>query len=401
MERQKIEISVGAVNGNGLHECELRCGEKSFSGTVNAASPFLRESFLKSALQALHLPTKDVGSLGENLYRLSRDKTAEKGRLPPIQDAAVLCAKDLPTPPELVQGLLHRSSKLQLGGASKSFTTWTLGALALTVAYGLPWLGFCTCPAKVLLVDLELSTPFCRKRLLTLQESLGIQQKTGNLSIWNLRGFSTCHREIFPKIIRRTVGEGYGLIVLDPLYKLYGMGTDENSARDVGDLLNSVELLTVETGAAIAYRSHYSKGNQAAKIAIDRVSGSGVFARDPDSLLNFTAHDEGEGYYTVDATLRNFPPMESFVVHWSFPLFERRNDLNPAALKGPAGRPAKYTAEQVLGALQDGMSGTDWQEASGIPRTTFFRLRRELEEAGKVEKREELWYQSHNPKTPF
>jgi len=37
----------------------------------------------------------------------------------------------------------------------------------------------------------------------------------------------------------------------------------------------------VKTGAAVGFGAHYSKGNQAGKEAIDRVSGSGVFARDP------------------------------------------------------------------------------------------------------------------------
>jgi hypothetical protein len=311
----------------------------------------------------------------------------------------------MPTPPELIQELLHRGSKLQLGGASKSYTTWTLDALALAVAYGIPWLGFETSRAKVLLVDLELQPVFCRKRLLTLQTALGIAPEPGRLSVWNLRGFAAGHREIFPKIIKRIRGDGLGLVVLDPIYKLYGPGADENSARDVGDLLNSVEELTVETGAAVAYRSHFSKGNQAGKNAIDRVSGSGVFARDPDSLLNFTAHDEGDGYYTVDATLRNFPPAEPFVVNWNFPLFSRRNDLDPAALKKPGGRPATYNTDALLKSLSDGMNGNEWQIAAGIKsKSAFPRLRDDLEGAGKVEKRNGRWYRINdiprNPESP-
>src|SRR3954470_23651854 len=37
---------------------------------------------------------------------------------------------------------------------------------------------------------------------------------------------------------------------------------------------------------------HFAKGNAAAKETIDRISGSGVFARDPDSLITFTKHEE-------------------------------------------------------------------------------------------------------------
>ena len=101
--------------------------------------------------------------------------------------------------------------------------------------------------------------------------------------------------------------------------------------------MNSIETLAVKTGAAVAFRAHYSKGNQAGKEAIDRVSGSGVYARDPDSLLNFTSHQEAD-CYTVEATLRNFPPMAPFVVRWEYPLFTRDASLNPTDLKMPRGR---------------------------------------------------------------
>jgi Asp-tRNA(Asn)/Glu-tRNA(Gln) amidotransferase A subunit family amidase len=41
---------------------------------------------------------------------------------------------------------------------------------------------------------------------------------------------------------------------------------------------------------------------------MDRISGSGVFARDPDSVLIMTKHEQ-EDTYTVEATLRNLKPI--------------------------------------------------------------------------------------------
>jgi hypothetical protein len=241
---------------------------------------------------------------------------------------------------------------------------------------------------------MELQPAFGHRRLLTLQDALHITPEPDRLDVWNLRGYTAGHREIFPRIIERIVGKDYGLVVLDPIYKLYGGATDENSANDVADLLNSVERLAVETGAAISYRSHFSKGNQASKSAIDRVSGSGVFARDPDSLLNLTAHAENENCYTLDFTLRNFRPIEPFVVEWRFPLFERRNDLDPAALKKTPGRPPKYNADGLLAVLVDGMTAGDWERAGGMSNETFLRLRRELESSGKVRSNNQRWEKS-------
>ena len=90
----------------------------------------------------------------------------------------------------------------------------------------------------------------------------GIAHEPGRLDVWNLRGYSAGHSKIFPRAIERVGGNDYGLVVLDPIYKLYGDETDENSARDVAALMNSIEGLAVEHGAAVAFSSHFSKGNQ-------------------------------------------------------------------------------------------------------------------------------------------
>ena len=47
----------------------------------------------------------------------------------------------------------------------------------------------------------------------------------------------------------------------------------------------------MQSGAAILYAAHFSKGNQAGKDAIDRISGSGVFGRDADTLIILTKHE--------------------------------------------------------------------------------------------------------------
>ncbi|HEX7516263.1 MAG TPA: hypothetical protein VF345_03140, partial [Chthoniobacterales bacterium] len=51
--------------------------------------------------------------------------------LPSIIDAVELLESDLPTPPEVVRGILHKGSKMVIGGGSKSFKTWTLLDLAV------------------------------------------------------------------------------------------------------------------------------------------------------------------------------------------------------------------------------------------------------------------------------
>jgi regulatory protein RepA len=132
------------------------------------------------------------------------------------------------------------------------------------------------------------------------------------MDIWNLRGHAAPYDVIIPMVLERIKEKHYGLFVLDPIYELYG-DTDENAAGDVAALMNALERLAVRSKAAVVFGAHFSKGNQANKQSIDKVSGSGVYGRDPDSILNFSRHEE-DGALVVEADLRNLKPLEKFVV---------------------------------------------------------------------------------------
>jgi hypothetical protein len=314
------------------------------------------------------------------------EEEAEESRLPAIVDAAAFITEPLPEPPQLIAGILHQASKLILGGGSKSFKTWTLLDLALSVAFGKPWLGFDTVQGKVVFCNFEMQPWSWQKRLCAVAKAKGITIEPGAISLWNLRGHAANFNLLLPQI-RDAVKDGFALIVLDPLYKLYGQ-TDENKASDVARLLNAIDDLTVQTGAAVASGSHFSKGNQAGKESIDRISGSGVFARDPDSLLIFTRHEEADAF-TVESTLRNFAPVDPFVVRWCYPTMQRDTALDPAKLKQPGGRKQEHTAAELLAVLPaGGLTNQEWIQAAksenGITERTFYRLRAELEKSAKV-----------------
>ena len=49
---------------------------------------------------------------------------------------------------------------------------------------------------------------------------------------------------------------------------------------------NQFDKVCTELGCAVIYCHHHSKGAQGGKRSMDRASGSGVFARDPDALLD-------------------------------------------------------------------------------------------------------------------
>jgi hypothetical protein len=258
--------------------------------------------------------------------------------------------------------------------------------LAVSVSTGVPWLGFETRAGKVLYVNLELQTAFYRARLEDVFRAKGVELDE-RLEIWNLRGFVADYQALIPRIRDRIRNEGHALVIVDPIYKILGHA-DENSATDITALVNALESIAVVTGAAVAMAGHFAKGNAAAKESIDRISGSGVFARDPDSLITFTRHEEDRAF-TLDMTLRNLPPTEPFVVRWQHPLFGRDTALDPAKLKQAGGRPSKNEPEDLLECLGDNrLTTTEWQEAAEknlkIPETRFYQLRKKLEKCQQV-----------------
>lgn len=118
-----------------------------------------------------------------------------------------------------------------------------------------------------------------------MYQALGwLPSNLSNIDIWNLRGKSVPMDKLAPKLIRRAAKKDYIAIVIDPIYKV--ITGDENSADQMANFCNQFDKICTELGTAVIYCHHHSKGSQGGKRSMDRASGSGVFARDPDALLD-------------------------------------------------------------------------------------------------------------------
>lgn len=292
------------------------------------------------------------------------NKHPDEGTLPEIISLADW-QDPMPLPPEIVVGVLHQGMKMVLGGGSKSFKSWVLIDLGLAVASGGEWLGFPCRRGRVLYVNFELAAPFCQGRFRDVANAAGLTfAKLENCDILNLRGHAVGIEAFVKMITPKVRSGGYSLITLDPMYKLLG-GLSENAAEDVAKIMNALDSLAVECNVAIVIGHHFSKGNQSQKEAIDRVSGSGVWARDPDSLMMFTRHEENNAY-AVTSILRNHPPIDDFVIEWNYPRMSRRADLLPGRLRRNS-RTATFSDAQVLDVLRNagpgGMITGDWKQA--------------------------------------
>ncbi len=316
----------------------------------------------EALLAALNIATKSVQQ---------RSKPRE---FPAIADAYDLVKNPPREPPCLIESLLHQGEKLAWGGSSKTYKSWGMLDMALSISHEVPWLGLKTTQTKVLFLNLELPKWAVSYRLGTIARKRGIEMVPSQLRVWNLRGFSAGYAQFLPQLEEKISEGNYGLLLLDPIYKIYGH-LDENSAGDIAELMNGLEELSVKVNSAISFSAHFSKGNQAAKESLDRISGSGVFARDPDCLLMLTRHEE-KNAFVLETTLRNFAPLAPFVVRWEFPVFSRADDLDPQKLQQSGGRTPKHENKELLAAIahtsaEEPISVSKWSEVAGVPRTTL------------------------------
>ncbi|MEG2419516.1 MAG: AAA family ATPase, partial [Eubacterium sp.] len=193
---------------------------------------------------------------------------------------------DLPAlSPPLIEGVLRQGHKMLLAGPSKAGKSFALIELCCAIAEGQKWLSWQCAQGKVLYVNLELDRASCLHRFKDVYQALGWNPcNIGNIDIWNLRGKSVPMDKLAPKLIRRAMKKDYIAIVIDPIYKV--ITGDENSADQMANFCNQFDKVCTELGAAVIYCHHHSKGSQGGKRSMDRASGSGVFARDPDALLD-------------------------------------------------------------------------------------------------------------------
>lgn len=229
-------------------------------------------------------------------------------------------------PDEVVCGVLHRGCKMILSAPSKARKSWTMLELGLSVAGGQYWMGIETIPTPVLYIDFEFLYGLFSERRNKI-----IMAKYGNMDIelpfyeLVLRGYDASFFEIKKHIESFCKEKEIGLIIVDPIYKLAD-DFDENKAKDVAKLLREFEKLASSLNVAIAFAHHFAKGNSSEKGSIDRASGSGVWAREPDAILMVTPLDDEN--YTLEMHLRNFPQKDPIAIYWNDGVWEVNTNID-------------------------------------------------------------------------
>ena len=318
--------------------------------------------------------------------------------LPALTPLADFAENPPPLPEELIEGVLRRGHKMLISGSSKAGKSFLLMELCIAIAEGRPWLGFPCRKGRVLYVNLEIDPASCIMRFLKIYEALGLEQRhMDDIVIWNLRGHAVPLDQLVPKLVRRARHQRLDAIILDPIYKV--ITGDENSASDMAAFCNLFDRICTETGCSTIYCHHHSKGAQGAKRAMDRASGSGVFARDPDAQLdmieleltdevrNWVA-ERGATGWRMESSLREFKNFTPVNFWFEYPIHRLDPEENLKAMptqgSADAGRmknkhckTAEFAGEEFRTAFQavnfdgSGASVSDMASYMGLAERTI------------------------------
>lgn len=276
--------------------------------------------------------------------------------LPEFKSAREMFDDPVPEPPTIIDGILHQGAKMIVTGDSKSGKTCLLANLAICIAEGWKWLGHKCKRGKVLYINMEVMQSDFEARYKAIYKAYGkpaSEKGMDNFITWNLRGKAEPLEKLAPKIVRRCRNQNFLAIIVDPIYKV--QGGDENNAEAIGKFCALFDKIAEETGASMIYVHHHAKGAQGGRKAMDRGSGSGVFARDADAIVDFSGlvldpnAKELVKVLTGDLThepiplqmemvLRSFATPEPERMFFEFPLhvIDSSHILDGAAVEGSA-----------------------------------------------------------------
>ncbi|MCD7895841.1 MAG: AAA family ATPase [Planctomycetaceae bacterium] len=295
-------------------------------------------------------PTEVCHTLQKQLADLSGDV----GKIT-ILDAGVWLQETIPGKPAVIDGLLDIGDKAFLIGGPKTRKSFFVMQLALCLAAGRDFLGFTVpAPIRVAVCQMEIQPHHYHRRLSRLADAKAIDYSllSNRLYIANLRGVTADLDDITAGLYQFRPE----VVILDPMYKLYKEGHDENSAGDAASLLAKFDRLVETLDCALVVVHHDNKRASGDTKATSRGSGSSAVARDYDAALLLTAHATEPDAMVLETIARNHPSRDPVTVLWDVNRFVVADSIVPTpetsgtrlaqSKKGP-------TDEEIIGMVAE------------------------------------------------
>lgn len=314
--------------------------------------------------------------LGTNLGKSSYEEweewlSAETDDLPNFENYSDILENGIHLQPELIHGVLREGHQMIFSGESKTGKSMAMVELALAVASGKKWLGMQCEKGKVLYINFEIAGESFKQRMELVRRAMGVSEVDAcNIDIWNLRGKAVSLDKLKKPLERRCKDMGFKMVIFDPIYKIFGEDTDENSAGSMARFVGNFDEIAEKLNVSPVYVHHFAKGNQSGKKSIDRASGSGVLARSPDAILTITklaSDDPLSKPCRIEANLREFPDMLPINAWYEFPIhrIDESGELACKGVEGSAGGKKISEIEQFAVDCEEAFEMLEGQTTAG------------------------------------
>jgi hypothetical protein len=224
--------------------------------------------------------------------------------------AVVNAAEWLSQPDEeetpVLEKMFDAGDRVAIVAQSKARKSFFALQFAICAATGSPFLGMNVTQQKVLLCNGEIKRSKYKARIKKVLDGLKLPPEIlTNMEVLNLREIIG-NDATLDSLLATCKQRGITLCVIDPMYLFVG---DEIDQQEVKDRLAELKKFSAE-GITTVSVYHATKGLIGDKQVIDRIAGSGVFARDADAIITLALH-ENKTDVVVSCALRNYVQPEN------------------------------------------------------------------------------------------
>jgi hypothetical protein len=226
----------------------------------------------------------------------------------------------------LMDGVFDQGDRVAIVAQSKARKSFFALQLAVCAAAGREFMGFKLEPQKVLLVNGEIKPSNYKHRLRKLTEALGIAGAAiSALEFVHSRTLDPAAVTL-EAVLTLCSRRGITMCILDPFYTFIGNEIDQEQVKEA---INQMKAFS-QRGITLVSVFHATKGLIGDRQTIDRISGSGIFARDADALLSLAVH-ENKTSVVLSFALRNYLEPDSRTIDFDNGAFVD-SDLAPVEL---------------------------------------------------------------------
>jgi AAA domain len=277
----------------------------------------------------------------------------------------------LPDPEPLIDGILYRDSLAWLHGKPGHGKSFVALDWAACVSTGLPWQDHEVTQGPVLYIIAE-GVSGLRQRVRAWEDHAGMRMACAFLPVpvqllnyGDTAAITSLAEELQPV-----------LIVVDTQARTT-TGGDENSAKDMGELVAAIDRIRIATRACVLLVHHEARNGE-------NMRGSTALEGAATTLARVTKDGSA---ITVDNTKQKDAPEFDRIQLWLTPRLES------AVLSGtePVGLTGEYTdsEEKILDTLRDsfgttGAPGGKLFDVAAVPKTSYYRALNRLVSKGAV-----------------